>query len=94
MEVKEWISYIIQGVVLGYLLAWILVTIGGELVFLFSDAGRWFNTDTIPLQAALEILITALYSPWTFLLCVITIPLSTMAAAMGVWSDLFGSWLD
>ena len=59
---------IIESLIIGIVGGWLIAVVLVEIAWLLSPAGGWFNTDTIPLQVELWLLVVPLFSPWTYLL--------------------------
>ena len=78
--IKDYLSifcfWTIVAVIIGFLLSWSI----GEIVWLFTPAGSHFNSDTIPLQASINILFDAFINPWTYF---IWTPVGYVLAALG-----------
>lgn len=70
------------GTVVGLAIAFAL----GEILWLLSPSGQWFNSDTIPLQVSLTILLNVLTSPFVWILCV---PFGIVVVVIGItlWDE-------
>lgn len=78
---------IIYGLGVAFAVGFGIVVMILELVWLFSPAGAYFNTDTVPLQVQLSIIIDTFWSIWTWVITVIVWPIATKIEPWVWWND-------
>lgn len=55
---------------IGFGIVWSII----EIVWLLSSGGMWFNTNTIPLQMELYLVIQSIQNIWTWILTIVFTP--------------------